>query len=38
MKLIYFIIWLSAGAVMGWFASWMIRAEKKPIQNPSFDE
>jgi hypothetical protein len=28
MKLINFIIWLSAGAVIGWFASRMVKWEK----------
>jgi len=27
MKLINFIVWLSAGAVIGWFASQMVRLE-----------
>jgi hypothetical protein len=38
MKLINFIVFLSAGAVMGWFASWMVRAEKRPVPNVTFDE
>lgn len=29
MNLINFIVWLSAGAVVGWFASRMIQAEQK---------
>lgn len=37
MNLINFIVWLSAGAVVGWFASRMIQAEQKrkfrPIPN-----
>jgi hypothetical protein len=33
MKLINFIIWLSAGAVIGWIASRMVRLEspQKPV-------
>ncbi|MHB0924223.1 MAG: hypothetical protein ACYC6H_00920 [Bellilinea sp.] len=29
MNLVNFIVWLSAGAVVGWFASRMVRAERK---------
>jgi uncharacterized membrane protein YeaQ/YmgE (transglycosylase-associated protein family) len=29
MNLINFIVWLSAGAIIGWFASRMIEAERK---------
>jgi hypothetical protein len=29
MKLINFIVWLSAGAVIGWFASRMVQMEKR---------
>jgi uncharacterized membrane protein YeaQ/YmgE (transglycosylase-associated protein family) len=32
MNLINFIIWLSAGAVIGWFASRMVQAEQKQTQ------
>jgi len=32
MNLINFIVWLSAGAVIGWFASRMVQAEHKQIQ------
>jgi hypothetical protein len=34
MNLFNFIIWLSAGAVIGWFASRMVQAEKKRIYIP----
>lgn len=30
MNLINFIVWLSAGAVIGWFASRMVQAEHRP--------
>lgn len=30
MKLINFIAWLSAGAVIGWFASRMVKLEHQP--------
>jgi len=29
MNLVNFIVWLSAGAFVGWFASRMVRAERK---------
>jgi hypothetical protein len=29
MNLVNFIVWLSAGAVIGWFASQMVEAERK---------
>ncbi len=29
MNLVNFVVWLSAGAVVGWFASRMVRAERK---------
>lgn len=29
MNLINFIVWLSAGAVVGWFASKMVKTERK---------
>jgi uncharacterized membrane protein YeaQ/YmgE (transglycosylase-associated protein family) len=31
MNLVNFIVWLSTGAVIGWFASRMVRAERKQI-------
>lgn len=31
MNLLNFIVWLSAGAVVGWFASRMVRAERKVV-------
>ena len=34
MNLINLIVWLSAGAVIGWFASRMVQAERKQIQKP----
>jgi hypothetical protein len=34
MNLFNFIIWLSAGAIVGWFASRMVQAEKKRIYVP----
>ena len=33
MNLLNFIVWLSAGAVIGWFASRMVAAEKRRSQN-----
>jgi len=33
MNLLNFIVWLSAGAVVGWFASRMVRAERKMVRN-----
>ena len=32
MDLINFIVWLSAGAVIGWFASRMVEVEKRRVQ------
>lgn len=32
MNLVHFIVWLSAGAVIGWFASRMVEAEQKRIK------
>jgi uncharacterized membrane protein YeaQ/YmgE (transglycosylase-associated protein family) len=32
MNLVNFIVWLSTGAVIGWFASRMVRAERKQIR------
>jgi hypothetical protein len=29
MKLFNFIVWLSTGAVIGWFAQWMIKTEHR---------
>jgi hypothetical protein len=34
MKLLNFVVWLSAGAVIGWFASQMARLEQKRILKP----
>jgi hypothetical protein len=34
MNLINFIVWLSAGAVIGWFASRMVQAEQRRIRKP----
>jgi len=31
MKLINFILWLSAGAFIGWIASWMAEAERRRL-------
>ena len=38
MNLINFIVWLSAGAVIGWFASLMVRAERRHAHKPQPDE
>jgi len=38
MNLINFIVWLSAGAVVGWFASRMVRAERKAAHKLSPDK
>jgi hypothetical protein len=35
MNLINFIAWLTTGAVIGWFASRMVKAEHKRTQKPS---
>jgi hypothetical protein len=35
MNLVNFIVWLSAGAVIGWFASRMVEAEQKRIHKPA---
>ena len=35
MNLINFIVWLSTGAVIGWFASRMVKAEHKQTHKPS---
>ena len=37
MNLINFIVWLSTGAVIGWFASQMVRAGRK-VHKPLPDE
>ena len=34
MTLINFIVWLSAGAVIGWFASRMVQVEHRRIHKP----
>jgi hypothetical protein len=34
MKLVNFIVWLSAGAVIGWFAQWMVKAEQRRTRKP----
>jgi len=34
MNLTNFILWLSVGAVIGWFASRMVKAEQKLIYAP----
>jgi len=34
MHLINFIVWLSTGAVIGWFASRMVKAEHKRSYKP----
>lgn len=34
MNLVNFIVWLSTGAVIGWFASRMVSAEKRRIRKP----
>jgi hypothetical protein len=31
MNLVNFIVWLSAGAVIGWFASRMVQAQRKRV-------
>lgn len=38
MNLINFIVWLSAGAVIGWFASQMVRAERRQTHKTPPDE
>jgi len=38
MNLINFIVWLSAGAVIGWFASRMVSVEHKLTHKPLPDE
>jgi uncharacterized membrane protein YeaQ/YmgE (transglycosylase-associated protein family) len=34
MNLINFIVWLSAGAVIGWLASRMVQAERRRTHKP----
>jgi len=34
MNLINFIVWLSSGAVIGWFASRMVEAERRRTHKP----
>jgi len=34
MKLINFIVWLSAGAVVGWFAQRMVELEQRRTRKP----
>jgi hypothetical protein len=34
MKLFNFILWLSAGALVGWIASWMAEAERRRLVMP----
>ncbi len=34
MNLINFVVWLSAGAVIGWFASRMVKAEHRRTHKP----
>jgi hypothetical protein len=34
MKLFNFIVWLSTGAVIGWFAQWMVKTEHRQTQKP----
>ena len=38
MNLINFVIWLSTGAVVGWFASRMVKAEHKQTHKPAPDK
>ena len=38
MDLINFIVWLSAGAVIGWFASRMVKVEHRRNHKPLPDE
>ena len=35
MNLLNFIVWLSAGAIIGWFASRMVTTEHKLTHKPS---
>ncbi len=38
MNLINFIVWLSVGAVIGWFASKMVKAERRYAYKPISSE
>ena len=38
MNLLNFMIWLTVGAVIGWFASRMVQAEKRWITSPEPEE
>ncbi len=38
MDLINLIIWMSAGAVVGWFARGMVRLEHKRVRKPASSE
>ena len=38
MNLINFLVWLSAGAVIGWFARQMVEAEHRQNHKPMPDE
>ena len=37
-NLINFIVWLSAGAAIGWIANWMVRVENRWTRKPSSGE
>jgi len=37
MNFINFMVWLSAGAIVGWFASRMVEAERKRSRTPPED-
>ncbi len=38
MNLVNFIVWLSAGAVIGWFASRMVQIEQNRTHKPTADK
>lgn len=38
MNLVNFIVWLTAGAIIGWFASRMVEAQRKRIPKKDPDE
>lgn len=38
MNLVNLVVWLSAGAVVGWFASRMVRAERKMTHKSLLDK
>ena len=38
MNLLNFLVWLSAGAIIGWFASQMVTAEHRQTQKALPDE